>query len=350
MRVLVLGGTRFMGPFAVRRLVESGHDVTVFHRGRSQADLPPAVRHITGDRQRLADFRGELCAPAPEVVLDMLPMTEADARAVQETFRGVAGRLVAISSQDVYRAYGRLIGTEPGSPDPVPLDEDAPLREKLYPYRGAEPRTADDPAVWMDDYDKIPMERLVLGTPDLPGTVLRLPAVYGPGDRQHRTWSYLKRADDGRPAILLGASLAGWRWTRGYVENVADAIALAVLDPRAAGRVYNVGEEQAPTEAEWARAIVEAVGWRGRIVTVPDERLPASLAVKLDVAQPFVSESSRIRRELGYSERVPRDEAMRRTVAWERAHPPEQVDPAAYDYAAEDVVLAALDQDPPPRT
>ena len=48
-----------------------------------------------------------------------------------------------------------------------------------------------------------------------------------------------------------------------------------------------------------------------------------------------------IRRKLGYAEPIPRDEALRRTVAWERDHPPATIDPAQYDYAAEDRALAA---------
>jgi hypothetical protein len=52
--------------------------------------------------------------------------------------------------------------------------------------------------------------------------------------------------------------------------------------------------------------------------------------------QHVVTDSSRIRRELGYQETVPRTEALRRTIAWERAHPPDPLSPAMFDYAAED--------------
>src|SRR5207249_1224013 len=114
--------------------------------------------------------------------------------------------------------------------------------EKLYPYRKNPPRKSDDADQWMDDYEKILAERTVKGNPLLPGTVLRLPMVYGPRDDQHRLFPYLKRMDDKRPAILLDEDVAQWRWTRGYVENVAAAIALAVVDERAIGRIYNVGE------------------------------------------------------------------------------------------------------------
>ena len=86
-----------------------------------------------------------------------------------------------------------------------------------------------------------------MGAPDLLGTVLRLPAVYGPGDYQHRLFAYVKRMDDWRPAVLLGEGMASWRWTHGYVEDMASAIALAVTDERAAERVYNVGEQDPPS-------------------------------------------------------------------------------------------------------
>ena len=223
MRVLVIGGTRFVGPPVVKSLVEDGHEASVFHRGITEADLPPETGRIQGDRRRLEDSAEQLRRFAPDVVLDMIPMNEHDARGVMQVFRGVARRVVAISSQDVYRAYDILRHRHPGPLDPVPLAEDAPLREKLYPY--------DREGV--EEYEKILVEKLVMGDPVLPGTVLRLPMVYGPGDYQHRLFPYLKRMDDGRPAILLEEGLPQWRWTRGYVENVAAAVALAVTDERA---------------------------------------------------------------------------------------------------------------------
>jgi len=341
MRVLVIGGTGFIGPHVVRLLSEQGHDLTMFNRGRSAANPPNSVRRITGERAALPSLRADLARFAPDVVLDMYAMTAADARAVVETLAGIARRAVVISSQDVYRAYGRLRVTEPGPPDPIPLDEASPLRERLYPYRGETPRADDDPERWADDYDKIRVERVYLGRADLPGTVLRLPAVYGPGDDQHRLYDHLKRMDDRRPAILLDERAAGWRWTRGYVEDVAAAIALAVTDERAAGRVYNVGEPEAYSARDWVRRIADAAGWDGRIVVAPPDRLPASLRFDLNTAQHLVSDSSRIRRELGYSERILPGEELARAIAWERANPP--AERGAFDYAAEDAALAALD-------
>lgn len=341
MHVLVIGGTAFMGPYVVRQLVAQGHDVTVYHRGQTDAQLPPSVRHIRNPQSRfpISEFPPELHEIRADVVLHMIAMTERDALLAMDTFRAVARRIVVASSADVYRSFGRLLGAEPGPPEAMPLHENSPLRDKRYPYRAPD-QSDEPPQSWRDEYDKILVEQVILSDPALPGTILRLPMVYGPGDKQHRLFSYLKRMDDQRPAILLDEITARWQNTRGYVENVAAAIALAVTNARAAGQIYNVAEQEALEEAAWVRRIGEAAGWNGKVVSVPAEQLPPHLAGGADMRHHLVLDSTRIRQELGYREIVPLDEALRRTVAWERANHPDQIDPAAFDYAAEDAALS----------
>src|SRR5262245_5490633 len=125
MRVLVLGGTNFIGPPLVRRLVGLGHEVAVFHRGRTQAELHPGVEHILGDRHDLSARAAEFRRFGPEVVVDMIALTEADAAGLIKTFRGLARRTVVISSADVYRAYGRFLGLEDGPIEPTPVTEES---------------------------------------------------------------------------------------------------------------------------------------------------------------------------------------------------------------------------------
>ena len=71
--------------------------------------------------------------------------------------------------------------------------------------------------------------------------------------------------DDKRPAILMDEAEADWRWTHGYVENVANAIALAVSDERAAGRIYNVGEPFTFTMAEWVGQVGQTAAGKGKL-------------------------------------------------------------------------------------
>jgi nucleoside-diphosphate-sugar epimerase len=272
-----------------------------------------------------------------DVVLDMDLATAQNAWTVTTQLRGLVGRLVVPSSIDVYRAHGRINGREPGPPDPGPLTEDAPLRERLYPYRElADAAPDEERRKRRIDYDKILVEKVVLTEPALPATVLRLPMVYGPGDYQHRLWPYLKRMDDGRPAIILDDVAARWVGARGYVENVADAIVTACEDARGDGRVYNVVDDGAPTEAEWVAAVARAAGWNGRLVVIPKGDLPEQLADGHE--QQWEVDASKLRRELGWQPRVGLADALAATVAWERVNPPEE--PGNFDYALEDEVLA----------
>lgn len=342
MRVLVIGGVSFIGLAVTRELLAGGHEVAVYHRGRTEPDEASGATHIHGDRDDLEVARPQFEAFQPDVVIHMIAMTEAQATAFTRALRGLAKRAVVISSQDVYRAFGHVNGIETGTPDATPLTEDAPLRGRLYPYRGEQPRAKDDPTRWMDEYDKILVERVVMTEPALPCAVIRLPAVYGPHDRQRRFRQWLKRMDDGRPAILMDAAEARWRWTYGYVEDMAHAIVLAALDSRSAGRIYNVGERDTLSLEERARAVAEAAGWQGRIVLAPPGALPERQRFGVATEQDVVSDSARIRTELGYTEITPIAETYARAVAWERANPPEADDPADFDYAEEDRLLAEL--------
>jgi nucleoside-diphosphate-sugar epimerase len=337
MRVLLIGGNGFIGPHVAAALERDGHDVVLFHR-RPSANA--ARREIVGDRQRIHDHRDQLRALGADVVVDLILSSGRQARELIEVFRGAARRIVAISSCDVYRACGVLHGSEPGPLEPVPLTEASPLRTKLQTYPPDRIKMLQQVFGWLDDeYDKIPVEREILADPRLPGTVLRLPMVYGPGDALHRLMPIVKRVADGRRVILLEEKLARWRAPRGYVENVAAAIVLAATDDRAAGRIYNVGEKENLSELEWAQRVAAVAGWTGEFVLLPADRMPAHLLMPGNTEQHWSTDTTRIRTELGYREPIAQEEAIQRTIEWERANPTSS-SPHAFDYPAEDAALA----------
>lgn len=338
MRIVVIGGTRFIGLAAVKRLLALGHQVAVFNRGQTPVDLPEGVQHIQGDRADIAQFRDQFAAFAPDVAYHNVIVTEADAHNFVEAFTGIAKRIVMVSSLDVYRPYSYLYKRETHVPIDYPMTEDAPLREAWYPYRGLIAQDESHP-LWM--YDKIPAERVVLSAPGLPGTVLRLPMVYGENDAQRRLTPHLKPMIDGRPAIVMGESESRWRSTYGYVENVAACIAAACTDDRAAGQVYNVGEIT-PTLLQVATLVKEALGWSGEFVIVPDDELPEALRSEYDLTAHLAASDARIRNELGVELPVTTEEGIRRTVTWEREHLNPEVNYAeTLNYAAQDEVLQA---------
>ncbi len=345
MRILIIGGTGFIGPALATQLTTMGHQVTVFHRGQTTGGLPASVNHMLGERRDLPQLTEAFRQVAPDVVVDVILSSGRQAQELMNTFHGIAGRVVALSSIDVYRACGVLHASEPGPLEPVPLTEDSPLRQNPQTYPPEVLRHAQAMYPWIDEeYNKIPVERAILSDPELPGTILRLPMVYGPGDRGHRLFPILKRIDDRRPAILLEETFSRMRAPRGYVANVAAAVALATVSDRAKGRIYNVAEPEAFSELEWTRKVGEIAGWRGAVIVVPTDRAPAHLKPAGNFEQHWTTDSTRLRRELGYRELVPLDEALAQTIAWERAHPPEEIDPKQFDYAAEDAVLAEWSQ------
>jgi len=223
----------------------------------------------------------------------------------------------------------------------VPLTEESELRRSLHPYPPENVQLLRKIFPWVtDDYDKIPAERMVMDDHELPGTVLRLPMVYGPGDPLHRFYPVVKRIVDGRHHIIFPEAMAAWRSPRGYVENVAAAIALAATNDRAARRIYNVCEEPSFSELEWARKIASEMQWKGEFVVLPAERTPGHLLTPGNAAQHWTASSARIRHELGYEEPIAIEEAIRQTIRWEQENPPAVAFQAPVDYAAEDAALA----------
>ena len=287
MRVLLVGGTRFIGAHAARQLVEAGADVTVFHRGKSENPILPPVRHIrdASAEYPVTSFPEAVTKADWDVVVHMVMMGEADARAAAQAFAGRAGRLVMISSGDVYRAYGRLTGLEPGEPDGALLGEDAPLRSLFYPYRAQAAKLGR----YAYDYEKILAERAVRDA-GLPAVILRLPKVYG-------------AEDNANLATVYGfAQQPQWRWTHGHVDNVARAIVLAAAHPAAPGRIYpgriyNVGEANTPTMGE-------------RLTRLPSLPSPSPQAPPFDCRHPIAYDTTRIRDELGFCEIVDEANAM----------------------------------------
>ncbi len=321
MRVLVLGGTRFIGRAASEALISAGHELLVVHRGESEPESVTTARHLHIPRAELAGVRDEIADFAPEAGLDTLALTRADAEiAVSAIPTGCC--TVVLSSCDVYRAYSsRDAGIVT---DAVPLDETSPLRSGRYPYRGRLPG--------FDDYEKLDVEE-AYGARG--ATILRLGFVYGPHDPQRREEFILRRVRTGRQRIPFGPG--NWLLSRCFVTDAADAIRRAIETPAAAGETLNIADNHGVTVRLWAQEILAAARSLAELVQTPGRLLPPDMEMSAGMQQHMLIDSSKAQAMLGW---MPSDAAasVRASVAWHLANPPAEPDT---DFSADDAALAA---------
>ncbi len=319
MRVVVLGGTRFIGRAIVEELASSGHQVLIVHRGVLEPADMPAVQHLHAERAELRGRRAELAAFEPDAAIDCRALTKVDAQTAADALPPDI-RLAVISSVDVYRAFSSL-----NNEDPVPIDETSPVRSERYPYRGKAPG--------MDDYDKLDVEDVYL---PLGATSLRLPMVYGPHDYQLREEFILRRVRAGRNRIPFGAGM--WLACRAFVGDVARGARLALESPSTEGSALNLCEDRTFSMTMWSRMILEAAGSNAELVKVADEFLPDDLKPTGSMTQHIAASSTRARTLLGWTTSDP-TETLRTTVRWHLDNPPAA---GNGDFGADDLALASV--------
>jgi 2'-hydroxyisoflavone reductase len=118
MKILVLGGTQFVGRHIVEVLARAGHAVSILNRGRSRDELPARVERLRGDRDHGLSGLDALTARTWDACVDVSGYTPRQVRASAGKLRGSVGRYVFVSAVSVYGrpARGPIAETAPCSP------------------------------------------------------------------------------------------------------------------------------------------------------------------------------------------------------------------------------------------
>lgn len=245
MRLLVMGGTQFVGRHIAEIGIERGHEVTVFHRGKSNADAVPEATHVIGDRdtdlERLAG--GEW-----DATIDVSAYVPRQVNELADALGARGGRHAFVSTVSVY--------TEPAPPS---CNEDAPLIE------------LHDPATEVVDDEtygglKVLCERAV-ATRHPDALVIRPTYVVGPYDYTHRFTYWVNRIAEGGRVVAPNLGR--------YQIQVIDARdqarwILELLERGDSGTFHTVSPPPPFTFSDMLQTIVEAVGPAGtEIVPVP---------------------------------------------------------------------------------
>ncbi len=183
-RLLILGGTGFLGPHLVRQALARGHDVTLFNRGRTNTHLFPEVEKLKGDRD------GDLEALKGRTWDAVIDNTGYDPRLVRDSARllkGSAGLYLFTSTRQVYAESVGVHG----------VTEDAPLKQLIVsgPQADARQYGARKALCEAEVRDAFPGGAIVVR----PGLIA------GPGDRSGRFTYWLARVEKGGQVLAPGA-------------------------------------------------------------------------------------------------------------------------------------------------
>ncbi|MEY9936712.1 NAD-dependent epimerase/dehydratase family protein [Streptacidiphilus sp. MAP5-3] len=252
MRLLVIGGSVFVGRAFAEDAVRRGWEVTVFNRGRTQDD-PPGARSLRGDRENETDLAALAAAGPYDAVVDVCGYVPREVAKSVKALAGHADAYVFVSTINVYPDYPA-----------EPTDESSPRHGGLA---DAGPEGGEGNYGWLKDgCEKAVRE-------NFPGRVVVLQPglIVGPHDRARRTTAWLRRAADGGPMAVPGAPDRPVR-----VIDVRDLAAfgldLLAAAPRDAVEDYLVpGAPDNGTWGDYLDACVEATGGKAELVYVDDQ-------------------------------------------------------------------------------
>lgn len=319
-RVLVIGGTLFIGKELVRRLLARGDRVTILHRRRSR--LSAGVAEIVADRNDVDAVRRALAGQRFDLVFDN----------VYDWQRGTAAEQVRAAAESVAVGLRRYV-----------------FLSSVAAYGEGENRSENAPlaADHAEPYirNKAQTELMLFGLHrkhGFPAVTLRPPFVYGPENAFYRETFFWDRLVRDRPIIIPDDGSRLMQFV--YVKDLVWAmLRVAELDA-AAGQAYNVANAATVTQVEAVRAFARAAGREPKLVFLPRARIHAAggkifeppfyFGEYFDL--PGITMSiEKARRELGF-EPAPFEQGLAQTYQWYLQQPRREP-----DFTLEDQLLKA---------
>lgn len=319
MRILVIGGTLFIGRHLTGALVAAGHEVVILHRSPA-SQLPPGVRGILADRNDPDAVGTALSGERFQAVFDNVYDWERGTTAAQVLATARAANSGALERYVFMSSVAALAdGLDHHDDDPLALD--------------------DNPEAYVRN--KGMSERALFAAKDIPAVTLRPPFVYGPGNPFYREAFFWDRLRDQRPIIVPGDGSALMQFV--YVHDIVQCCLRVLTTPAAVGHGFNLGDGPAITQLDAVKAFAKAAGGEADIVFVPREKALAAgghpMGPKYYFAQYYDLPPITMRldgmRDILRVRPTPFEEGLRETWQWWKASNP--FPPP--DYSFEDSLL-----------
>lgn len=254
MKVLVIGGTLFIGRPLVNALLKEGHEVTVLHR-KPDHDFGKRVANIQADRNDADSLRRGLAGKQFDVVFDNVYdwSRGTTAAQVEATVRAVGGNLQRYIFMSSVAAYGDGLNHHEG--DALAADD--------HP----------DPYI----RNKAQSERTLFRLHQrhgLPVVTIRPPFIYGPGNPFYREAFFWDRLRDNRPIIVPGDGRRLMQFV--HIKDLVTAMLAAMHTPAAVGHAFNIANPRPVTQLELVQLFAQAAGKKLTVIRVPRERIIAA--------------------------------------------------------------------------
>ena len=250
-KILVIGGTSFIGRALVAELLKLGHEVWILHRKETH-DLGRRVGNIQANRNDAEAVRRVLAGSRFQVVFDNVYDWErgTSAAQVEATARACDSCLERYVFMSSVAAYGDGLNHHEGdalAPDDHP---DPYVRNKAMSERA--------------------LFRLHQRA-GLPVVTIRPPFIYGPGNPYYREAFFWDRLRDGRSIIVPGDGRRLMQFV--YVKDLVGACVKVMEEKAAVGHAFNIANLRAVTQAEVIATLAEAASKKATVVRIPRERI-----------------------------------------------------------------------------
>lgn len=227
MRILIMGGTRFIGVYLTRLLYHQDHQVVLFNRGNKPAPVD-GVEQIQGDRTDPDDLKTKLAGQKFDAVFDNNGRELSDTQPLVELFKDTVQHFVYVSSAGVYLKSDQMPHVEGDPVDPKSrhkgkFETEAYLQEQGVPF-----------------------------------TSVRPVYIYGPQNYNDLEAWFFDRLVRDRPIPIPGNGMAITQL--GHVQDLATAMAAVLGNRRAVGQIYNISGDRYVTFDGLARACAVAAG------------------------------------------------------------------------------------------
>ncbi|MEQ8465035.1 NAD-dependent epimerase/dehydratase family protein [Coleofasciculus sp. E1-EBD-02] len=227
MRILIMGGTRFIGVYLTKILVEQGHEVVLFNRGNKPAPVE-GVQQIHGDRKDATQLKEKLSGEAFDAIFDNNGRELSDTQPLVEIFKDKVQHFVYMSSAGVYLQSDQMPHVEGDPVDPKSRHKGKHETEAYLDAQG------------------------------IPFTAIRPTYIYGPQNYNDLEAWFFDRIVRDRPILIPSSGL--YITQLGHCKDLARAMSLVLGNQHAIGQVYNVSGDRYVTFDGLANACIVAAG------------------------------------------------------------------------------------------